>query len=122
MKEEECDVDHIHDAIGEEGDICGKGQAVTSARSSSTEVERGEISDLMNNEVEVVGLQSELRHVFNDVLDEHESCQVVSKSVLPYVEFEGAKIYKSNFVSQLNGNPTLSKDRLTRIKSDIIYT
>jgi hypothetical protein len=37
MEEEECDVDHIHDATGEEGDICGKGQAVTCASSSSTE-------------------------------------------------------------------------------------
>jgi hypothetical protein len=99
MEEEECDVDHIHDAKGEEGDICGKGQAVTGASSSSIEAERGEVSELMNHEVEVAGLQSELRHVLDDVLDEHESCQVVSKSVLPYVEFEGAKIYKSTLVS-----------------------
>ena len=41
---------------------------------------------------------------------------------MPYVEFERAKIYKSILVSQLNGNPTLSKDRLTRIKSGIIYS
>ena len=122
MEEEECDVDHIQDATGEEGDICGKGQAVTNASSSSTKAERCGVSKLMNDEVEVAGLQSELRHVLDDVLDEHESCQVVSKSVLPYVEFERAKIYKSTLVSQLNGNPTLSKDRLTRIKSGIIYT
>ena len=72
--EEECDVDHIHDTTGEERDIFGKGQAVTSASSSSTEAERGEVSELMNNKVDVDGLQSELKHVLDDVLDEHESC------------------------------------------------
>ena len=122
MGEEECDVDHIHDAINEEIDICGKGEVATGASSSSTEAEGAEDFALRDDEMEVAGLQSELRHVLDDVLDEHESCQVTSKSVLPYVEFEGAKIYKSTLVSQLNGNPTLSKDRLTRIKSGIIYT
>jgi hypothetical protein len=102
MEEKECDVDHIHDATGEARDICGKKQVVIGASLSSTEVERGEVFELMNNEVEVAGFQSELKHVLDDVLDEHESCQVVSKSVLPYVEFEGAKIYKSILVTQLN--------------------
>ena len=122
MEEEKCDFVHIHDATAKEGGICGNGQAITGASSSSTEAERGEVSQLINDQVEVAGLESELRHVLVDVLDEHEGCQVVSNSVLPYVEFEGAKIYKSTLVSQLNGNLTLSKDRLTRIKSGIIYT
>ena len=121
MEEEECDVDHIDDAASEERDICGKGQVVTCVNSSSIETERSEVSEFMNDKIEVTGLSSKLRHVLDDMLDEYESCQVVSKSILPYVEFERTKIYKSTLVSQLNGNPTLSKDKLTRIKSGIIY-
>jgi len=33
-----------------------------------------------------------------------------------YVEVGVSRISKSTFVSQLNGNPTLPNDRLTRIK------
>ena len=98
MEEEECDFVHIHDATTEEGGICGNRQVVTGASSSSTEAERGEVSQLINDQVEVARLESELRHVLDDVLDEHEGCQVVSNSVLPYVEFERAKIYKSNLL------------------------
>ena len=32
-----------------------------------------------------------------------------------------SRIFKSTLVSQLNGNPSLSKDRLTRIKAGILY-
>ena len=74
IEEEECDFVHIHDATTEEGGICGNGQVVTGASSSSTKAERGEVSQLINDQVEVAGLESELRHVLDDVLDEHEGC------------------------------------------------
>ena len=32
-----------------------------------------------------------------------------------------SRIFKSTLVSQLNGNPSLSKDRLTRIRAGILY-
>ena len=37
------------------------------------------------------------------------------------VEVGESKIFKSTLVSQLNGNPTLSKDCLTWIKVGILY-
>ena len=43
-----------------------------------------------------------------------------SSKVLPIVTFQGHSIYKSTLVSQLNGIPYLSKDRLTRM-NNVIY-
>lgn len=37
------------------------------------------------------------------------------------VEYQGKAIFKSTLVAELNGNPFLSKDRLTRIKSSIYF-
>jgi hypothetical protein len=45
----------------------------------------------------------------------------VNEVVSPLVEFEGMKLYKSTLVSQLNGNPFLSKDRLTRVKNSVYF-
>ena len=43
------------------------------------------------------------------------------KSIMTYVEGErGFEFFKSTLVSQLNGNPTLSKDRLIQIKNRIL--
>ena len=70
-------------------------------------------------------LQSELRHALDVLIDEHENVEMPSqsnvKSIVAYVEVGESRIFKSTLVSQLNGNPTLSKDRLTRIKASILY-
>ena len=52
---------------------------------------------------------SELRHEVDAILDETST----SKKITPMVEVDGKQIFKSTLVSHLNGNPTLSKDRLT---------
>ena len=58
---------------------------------------------------------SEIRHVVDSILDEKEG-------VNPVVEVEDNKfLFKSTLVSQLNGNPTLSKDRLTRVRQGVYY-
>jgi len=44
-----------------------------------------------------------------------------TEKVIPVVEFFSHKIFKFTFVSQLNSNPFLSKDRLTRIKNSIYF-
>ena len=60
---------------------------------------------------EDVELQSELRHATNVLIDEHENVELPSqsnvKSIVGYISI----IFESTLVSQLNGNPTLSKDR-----------
>ena len=40
---------------------------------------------------------------------------------MAYVEIGESRTFKSALVSQLNGNPTLCKDRLTHIKVGILY-
>ena len=70
-------------------------------------------------------LQSELRRALEVMVDEHESVEFPSqsnvKSSVAYVKVGESRIFKSTLVSQLNGNPTISKDRLTRIKVGILY-
>ncbi|MCO5564819.1 hypothetical protein L7F22_018487 [Adiantum nelumboides] len=59
---------------------------------------------------------SEIRHVVDSLLDE----QVI---VSPVVSIDSDKcMFKSTLVSQLNGNPTLSKDRLTRVRQGLHYS
>ena len=53
----------------------------TCASSSCTEAEIGEFYELIDDEVKVARPQGELMLVLDDVLDEHQSCQVISKSV-----------------------------------------
>lgn len=43
------------------------------------------------------------------------------QEVCPFVSFKGVQIYKSTLVSELVGNPHLSKDRLTRVKQSIYF-
>lgn len=64
-------------------------------------------------------VECELRHVMDSLVDEEE--KVISQ-ISPFVEVDGKTICKSTLVSQLNGNPTLSKDRLTRVKSGIYFS
>jgi len=69
-------------------------------------------------------LEEEPRRVFVEIQNDQE-LQVSSNSepdkVLPVVTCEGHSIYKSTLVSQVNGNPYLSKDRLTRMKNSIYF-
>ena len=53
------------------------------------------------------------------MVDEHKEISL-EHHVVPFV-VDTSKIFKSTLVGQLNGNPTLSKDRLTRTKSGLLY-
>lgn len=55
----------------------------------------------------------------DSIVDDEEN--VVSQ-ISPFVEVDGKTLCKSTLVSQLNGNPTLSKDRLTRVKSGVYFS
>ena len=67
--------------------------------------------------------QRKLRHALDVMIDVHENIEMPSQSnvtsILTSVEVGESKISNSTLVGQLNGNPNLSKDRLTRIKVDI---
>ena len=69
-------------------------------------------------------LEVEAQDVVSDVLNLEEpqiSNALPSDKVIPYVQYGGHNIYKSTLVSQLNANPFLSKDRLTRVKNSIYF-
>ena len=54
-------------------------------------------------------MESEWRHDLDENLDTID--ENVNKTTKPVVELDGKDMFKSCLVSQLNGNPTLSKDR-----------
>ncbi|KAL3680804.1 hypothetical protein R1sor_023760 [Riccia sorocarpa] len=66
-------------------------------------------------------LGHETRHVMSEVLQQISSEDQEVKKYDPMVVYDGHAIYKATLVSQLVGNPTLSKDRLTRIKQSIYF-
>ncbi|KAL3696467.1 hypothetical protein R1sor_010543 [Riccia sorocarpa] len=68
----------------------------------------------------LVAVGHEARHVMSEVLQQVCSEEEVKK-FNPMVVYDGHSIYKATLVSQLVGNPTLSKDRLTRIKQSVYF-
>jgi hypothetical protein len=69
-------------------------------------------------------LENEARDAIRSMLDEHErQLEDIPRpqTVIPYVTYSGNVIYKSTLVSQLNGNPFLSKDRLTRVRNSVYF-
>ena len=69
-------------------------------------------------------LEEETRQVVIEMVDSMElqvMSQTSSPNIVPIVTYEGHTIYKSTLVSQLNGNPFLSKDRLTRVRNSIYF-
>ncbi|KAL2650585.1 hypothetical protein R1flu_018713 [Riccia fluitans] len=72
------------------------------------------------NDLEVYG--HEARHVMSETMSmllmEHAP---TNRKVDPMVSYEGHEMYKASLVSLFVGNPTLSKDRLTRIKQSINF-
>lgn len=72
----------------------------------------------------LTALEEEIRQMFVELLSERElqvSNRPLSLKVLPIVTFQGHFIYKFTLVSQLNGNPYLSKERLIRMKNSIYF-
>ncbi|MCO5595953.1 hypothetical protein L7F22_050004 [Adiantum nelumboides] len=84
-------------------------------------VDDGKEEDLISQHNELVEDQdmtmteSELRHTLDLFIDEEES---TVGEISSFVLADTKTICKSTLVSHLNGNPTLSKDRLTRTSSN----
>ena len=74
---------------------------------------------------EDVEFRNELQHALDVLIDEHENVEIPFqsnvKSIMAYVEVREFIIFKNALVSQLDGNPTLSKDWLTWIKVGKLY-
>ena len=72
----------------------------------------------------VAAMECEARDVLSNILDNVEThVQGIDapRQVCPLVEYSENKIYKNTLVSQLNGNPFLSKDRLMRIRNSTYF-
>lgn len=71
--------------------------------------------------------ENEYRDALSELMDQVEppldACEPVNKpwKRVQTVEYNGKCIYKSTLVSELNGNPFLSKDQLTRVKNSIYF-
>ncbi|KAL2645309.1 hypothetical protein R1flu_012896 [Riccia fluitans] len=87
-------------------------------RSSSTMEADVDAEGDETNDLEVYG--HEARHVISKTMStllmDHAP---TNRKVDPMVSYEGHEMYKASLVSLLVGNPTLSKDRLTRIKQSV---
>ena len=72
--------------------------------------------------------EDECRDAISHMLQAAEPSEPVVSSltnlddkIVPVIEYMGKAIYKSTLVADLNGNPFLSKDRLTRIKNSVYF-
>ena len=81
--------------------------------------------DMVDDGVPTIAVvESETRDIISEVLSNHEdhvSDRASSEKVVAFAEFDGNRIFKSTLVGQLNGNPFLSKDRLTRVKKSMYF-
>ena len=69
------------------------------------------------NDSELQTMESEWRHKLDGILDSvDENVNITTK---PVVELDGKDMYKYFLVSQLNGNPTVSKYRLTKVRNKV---
>ncbi|KAL3689994.1 hypothetical protein R1sor_016305 [Riccia sorocarpa] len=80
---------------------------------------KSELEDDGADDLAVAG--HETRHVMSEVFHELCSDEQQVKKFDPMVSYDGHSIYKATLVSHVVGNPTLSKDRLTRIKQSIYF-
>ena len=62
-----------------------------------------------------------LSKILNGVEDHFEPIATPPTKILPSVEYERNQLFKSTLVSQLNGNPFLSKGELIRKKNPIYF-
>jgi hypothetical protein len=116
---------------GEDGDaevIRDKEAPLSQVCSSGEDVENLDAENLLPTcDDDVVILEDEARHVLRDMLNVHENqvhCpnQRSDEKISPTIEYDGKPgkvMFKSTLVSELNGNPFLSKDRLTQVRNSV---
>jgi hypothetical protein len=87
--------------------------------------EAGIVENLINDGVDPLQVaDSDVRQLVTDMMDSVEgqvSTNPSSSKIQPTKDYMDYQIYKSTLVFQLNGNPFLSKDRLTHVKNSICF-
>ena len=76
----------------------------------------------------IVVVEDECRQAIREMLSASNTVpapelqqSTTTSRILPTVSYSNKVIYKSTLVSELNGNPFLSKDRLTRIPNSVYF-
>ena len=97
-----------HDSVNSNSNPCIEGEE---------DIVEDEAPNLFDVEIETRDAMTEMLN-----LEEPQvSSALPTDKVIPFVQYGGHNIYKSTLVSQLNANPFLSKDRLTRVKNSIYF-
>lgn len=92
--------------------------------SNSSPADEGEEELVEDGAANLVVVEAETCAAVAEMLNGEEpqlNSAIPVDKVIPFVEYGGHQIYKSTLVSQLNANPFLSKDRLTRVKHSIYF-
>lgn len=111
--EEECDSNHV---LGNE-----KQYVFDELNTSVEDIDVEHIIVLNEHSVtNVSSIECELKHDLDSLVNEHEG-NPLQNYILTFVEVDVTKSYKSTLVTELNGRPTLSKNRPTKIKSSMSY-
>lgn len=83
------------------------------------------VEDLVDDGVPtLMVVESKMRDILNEMLSnckEQVQDMLTPLKVVSFVEFDGNRIFKSTLIGQLNGNPFLSKDRLTHVKKSLYF-
>ena len=119
---------------GEDGDAEVLRESLVEGECSTCEGDDGEANgsgpdSLYEDEGDFLRVtEKECRHAISEMLDEAKprqpgmsDCGSPDQKIQPVVQCNGQTIYKSTLVADLNGNPFLSKDRLTRIKNSVYF-
>lgn len=70
--------------------------------------------------INILIIECELKHVLDRLINDHER-NPLQFFIMPINEVDGSKFYKHISISDLNGNPMLSKVWLTGIEFGILY-
>jgi hypothetical protein len=88
----------------------------------------GDVHEDFDDGLDLVSVaENECRDALSELMDQVEppldACESVNepRKMVQTVEYNGKCIYKSTLVLELNGNPFLSKDRLTRVRNSIYF-
>lgn len=91
-----------------------------SVDSNSNTCIEGEVDIVEDGAPNLLVVEFETQDAISEMLNLEEP-QISTDKVIPFVNYDGHYIYKSTLVSQLNANPFLSKDRLTKVKKSIYF-
>ena len=117
------------DTMEHDGEPLAPDESALDAESANLDADRTVADASLESAEHVLSVvEEECRDAISQMLDSAEPSPPVeltsrnpAQKIEPVVHYNGRAIYKSTLVGELNGNPFLSKDRLTRIKNSVYF-